>query len=118
MTDYSIVKYYLDKNDLHYFTFSPNSEKPIKIVSLHLPPLTPEEDISNSLPDLVFSTINMRQRMSTRKAPNGQSHLGTLPLFLTKVKTLAISGPIVSNCLGVCGTVVATCVENNLKRQI
>jgi hypothetical protein len=30
MADYSAMKSYLEKNNLYYFTFSPNSEKPIK----------------------------------------------------------------------------------------
>jgi hypothetical protein len=43
------MKSYLEKNNLQYFTFSPNSEKPIKAVIRHPPPDTPAEDISNSL---------------------------------------------------------------------
>jgi hypothetical protein len=41
MADYSAMKFYLEKNYLQYFTFSPNSEKPIKAVIRHLPPDTP-----------------------------------------------------------------------------
>jgi hypothetical protein len=37
MADYSAMKSYLEKNNLHYFTFSPNSEKPIMAVIRHLP---------------------------------------------------------------------------------
>jgi hypothetical protein len=37
MADYSAMKSYLEKNDLHYSTFSPNSEKPMKAVIRHLP---------------------------------------------------------------------------------
>jgi hypothetical protein len=51
MVDYSAMKSYLEKNNLHYFTFSPNSGKPIKAVIRHLPPDTPAEDIPNSLED-------------------------------------------------------------------
>jgi hypothetical protein len=43
------MKFYLEKNILQYFTFSPNSEKPIKAVIRHLPPDKPAEDNSNSL---------------------------------------------------------------------
>jgi hypothetical protein len=50
----------LDKNNIQYFTISPNSEKPIKAVIRHLPPYTPTEDISNSLESLGFSVINVR----------------------------------------------------------
>jgi hypothetical protein len=49
MSDYSAMKSYLEKNNLHYFTFSPNSEKPNTAVFRHFPPDTPPEDISNSL---------------------------------------------------------------------
>jgi hypothetical protein len=49
MADYLAMKSYLEKHNLHYFTFSPNSKKPIKAVIRHLPPDTAAEDISNSL---------------------------------------------------------------------
>jgi hypothetical protein len=55
--DYSAIKSYLEKNNLQYFTFSPNSEKPIKAVICHLPPDLPAEDISNSLEGLGFNII-------------------------------------------------------------
>jgi hypothetical protein len=76
------MKYYLEKNNLHYFTFSPNSEKPISAVFRHLPPDTPTEDISSSLEDLSFNIINMRQMTATRRSSNGQTHVEALPLFL------------------------------------
>jgi hypothetical protein len=60
MADYSAMKSYLEKNNPHYFTFSPNSEKPIKATIRHLPPDTAVEDISNSLEDLGFNVINVR----------------------------------------------------------
>jgi hypothetical protein len=37
MAEYSAMKTYLEKNNLHYFTFSQNSEKPTKAVIHHLP---------------------------------------------------------------------------------
>jgi hypothetical protein len=74
ITDYSAMKSYLEKNNLQYFTFPPNSEKPIKAVIRHLPPNTPEEFISNSLEGLGFSVINVRQLTANRRAPNGQLH--------------------------------------------
>jgi hypothetical protein len=49
MADYSTMRSYLEKNNLHYFTFFSNSEKPIQAVMRHLSPDTPAEDISNSL---------------------------------------------------------------------
>jgi hypothetical protein len=63
------MKSYLEKNNLQYFTFSPNSEKPIKAVIRHLPPDTPAEDISSSLENLGFSVINVRQLTTNRRAP-------------------------------------------------
>jgi hypothetical protein len=44
MADYSAMKSYLERNNLHYCTFSPNSEKPIKAVIFHLPSDMPVED--------------------------------------------------------------------------
>jgi hypothetical protein len=41
--DYLAMKFYLEKNNLQYFTYCPNSEKPIKAVICHLPPDTPVE---------------------------------------------------------------------------
>jgi hypothetical protein len=61
MECYSATKSYLEKNN-HYFSFPPNSEKPIKAVIRHLPSSTPAEDISNSLEDLGFNVINLRQK--------------------------------------------------------
>jgi hypothetical protein len=82
MTDYSAMQSYLAKNNLRYFTFSPNSEKPVKVVIRHLPPDTPAEDISNSLEILGFNVINVWQMTAVRRAPHGQTHVEPLPLFL------------------------------------
>jgi hypothetical protein len=65
MADYSAIKSYLQKNNLHYFTFSPNSEKHVKEVICHFSPDMPAEDISNSLEELGFSVINVRQITAT-----------------------------------------------------
>jgi hypothetical protein len=62
------------KNNLHCFTFSPNSEKPIKAAIRHPPPDTPVEDIFNSLENLGFNVINVRQMPAIRKLLNGQTH--------------------------------------------
>jgi hypothetical protein len=53
MADYSAMKSYLEKNNLHCFTFSPNSKKHIKAVIHHLPSDMPVEGISNGLGDLI-----------------------------------------------------------------
>jgi hypothetical protein len=60
MADYSAMKTYLEKSNLHYITFSPNSEKPVKAIICHLPPDMPMEDISSSLENLGFSGINVK----------------------------------------------------------
>jgi hypothetical protein len=75
------MKSYLEKNNLHYFSFYPNSKNPIKAVIHHFPPHTPVEDISNSLEDLGFN-VNMRQMIATPIAPDGQNHMEPLPLSL------------------------------------
>jgi hypothetical protein len=155
VADYSTMKSYLEKNNLHYFTVSPNSEKLIKSVLRHLLlPDPPAAGTSNSLENLGFNFTNVRQMTTTRTAPNGQTQVELLPLFLfiltgnlkskeifklhslnhiiikavielglalrivTTAKTLAISGPTASNLLDVCGAVVATCIQNALKKQI
>jgi hypothetical protein len=145
MVDYLAMNSYLEKNNLRYFTFSPNSEKPFKAVIRHLPPDKPAKDISNSLEDLGFSAINVRQLTTNQRAPNGQIHLETLSLFLVTLtrnvksqsilktnslvikvesyraqtsKMLAMFGPTASELLDVCGAVVATCIGNAPKRRI
>jgi hypothetical protein len=60
MADYSAMKSYLEKNNLHHFTFSPNSKKPIKATIHHLPSDMPVEDISNDLEGLGFNVIDVR----------------------------------------------------------
>jgi hypothetical protein len=82
------MKSYLEKNNLHYFTFSSNSEKPIKAVIQHLPPDMPVEDISNNLEDLGFNTI-MRQMMANQRASHGKTYVENLPLlFVTLTKNI------------------------------
>jgi hypothetical protein len=81
MVNYFAMKSYRKKNNLKYFPFSPNSEKPIRAAICHLPPDTPVGDISDILEDLAFSIINVRQ-LTNRRASNGQTYVETLPLFL------------------------------------
>jgi hypothetical protein len=82
MADYSAIKSNIQKNNLQYFTFSPNSEKPIKAVIRHLPPDTPAEVIFNSLENLGFNIIDVRQLTTNRRSPNRQTYVENLPLFL------------------------------------
>jgi hypothetical protein len=86
MTDYSAMRSYAEKNNLHYFTSYQNSEKPIKAIIRHLPPDTPAEDMSYRHEDLGFNVINVSQMTATRRAPNGQTQVESLPLFLVTLK--------------------------------
>jgi hypothetical protein len=67
------MKSYLEKNNLHYFNFSPNSEETIETVILNLPLDTPAEDTSNILENLGFNVINSGKMTATRGAPNGKT---------------------------------------------
>jgi hypothetical protein len=67
MAEYSNMKCYLEENNPHYFTFSLNSENPVKAVIRHLLPDMPAENSSNSLEDLAFSVIYVTQVTVTRK---------------------------------------------------
>jgi hypothetical protein len=88
MPDYSTMKSYMEKDYLHYFTFFLDSKKPMKAVIHHLPPDMPTEDISNSLEDLGFNVIKVRQMMATRTAPNRKTHVELLPLFLVTLRNV------------------------------
>jgi hypothetical protein len=85
MEDYSAIESYLVGNNLHYFTFSPISEKPMKAVIHHLPPDMSAEDISSSFEDFGFKVMNVRQMTATQRAPNGQTQAVPLPLFLVTI---------------------------------
>jgi hypothetical protein len=82
LADYSAMKSYQEKNNLQYFTFSPNSKKSMKSVIRHLPQDTSVQDISNSLGNLGLNVINVRHMTTNRRAPSGQTNGETLPLFL------------------------------------
>jgi hypothetical protein len=85
MANNSLMKSYLDKNNLHYFTVFLNSVRPIKAVIRHLPPDTPAEDISNGLESSDFIIINVRKMKANKRAPNEQTHMNLLLLFLVKL---------------------------------
>jgi hypothetical protein len=57
MADFSTVRYYLETNNLAYFTFYLKSLKPINAVIRHLPPNTPAEDMSEGLVNLVLTLL-------------------------------------------------------------
>jgi hypothetical protein len=90
MADYSAMKSYLEKNNLHYLSCSLNSEKPIKAETRHLPPDTPAERISNGLENLGFNVINVRLLTTNRSAPNKQTHVETpsVPSYLNKKRKM------------------------------
>jgi hypothetical protein len=81
LADYSAIRQYLEAKHLSYYTFFPKSEKPIKAVIRHLLHDTPAEDISNSLNDLGFDVINVKQMTSKKPGPQGRTEVN-LPLFL------------------------------------
>jgi hypothetical protein len=67
------MKSFLEKDNLQYFTFSPNSGKPIMAVIHHLPPDMPSEDVSNRFENLSFNVINVRLSTTNRRAPNDKT---------------------------------------------
>jgi hypothetical protein len=75
MEDYSAMKSCPRKSNLYYFTFSLDSDKSMKAVIHNLPPDMPVEVISNSLEDIGFTIIDMRQMTATQTVPNGQTHI-------------------------------------------
>jgi hypothetical protein len=82
MADFSAIRSHFESNNLHYFTFHPKSQKPIKAVIRHLPFNTPAEDISDGLVSLGFDVISVKQMTSTRRpSAEGASQIN-LPLFL------------------------------------
>jgi hypothetical protein len=89
VADYSAMKSYTEKNNPHYFNFSPNSENFIKAVIRHLSPDIPAEDISNSLGDIGFDVFKVRRLTATRRAPHRQAYMETLTLFqVTLIRNL------------------------------
>jgi hypothetical protein len=76
VADYSAMKPYMKKNNLHYFTFFQNSEKTIKAS-----PRQGVKDIYiNSLENLGFNDISAEQTTVTRTALKRQINTcGTSP---------------------------------------
>jgi hypothetical protein len=67
MADYSAIKSFLQKENLHFFTFHPKSLKPIKAVIRHLPPVTSAEEIYEALTDLGFDVVSVKQMTSSQQ---------------------------------------------------
>jgi hypothetical protein len=90
MADYSAMKYYLEKNNLHYFTFSQNSEKPIKAVTVTFL-LTRQWKVFPTALGTKAHLINVRQMTATPTAPNGHTHLEPLLLFfVTSIRNIKV----------------------------
>jgi hypothetical protein len=81
MADYSAIREYSDSKKINYFTFYPKSERPVKAVIRHLPINTPAEDISNSLQDLGYSELSVKQMTASRPSPGGGNYTLNLPPF-------------------------------------
>jgi hypothetical protein len=82
MADYSAIRSHLDSSKLHYFTFFPKSQKPIKAVIRHLPHNTPAEDIPDGLVDIGIDVISVKQMTTTRQSATEEPTTINLPLFL------------------------------------
>jgi hypothetical protein len=93
MADFSATRTYFETHNLPYFTFSPQSEKPIKAVIRHLPLNTPAEDISEGLVDIGFDVISLKQMSTTRRSATGSSTTN-LPLFLITLPRSPKSTPL------------------------
>jgi hypothetical protein len=91
MADFSAIKTYLEKSKLSYFTFPPESEKPIKAVIRHLPQNTPADDISDGQVSLGFDVISVKQMKATRQTPPEGTSTVNLPFFLITLPRTAKS---------------------------
>jgi hypothetical protein len=82
MADNSATKSFLEKKKLHYFTFSPKFRKAYQGSD----PIFSQTRQRNMLPaafeDLGFNVINERQLTTNPRAPNRQTYVETLPLFM------------------------------------
>jgi hypothetical protein len=88
MADFSTIKSFLQKENLHFFTFHPKSLKAIKAVTSHLPSVIPAEEIYEALTDLGFDVMSVKQMtLSRRSLPEaGQKSANPhLPLLLFPV---------------------------------
>jgi hypothetical protein len=65
MADFQSVRSHFKSQNLSYFSFFPNSEKPIKVVICHLPHNTAAEDISERLVSLGFNIVSIKQMTAT-----------------------------------------------------
>jgi hypothetical protein len=68
--------------ELPYFTFYPNSQKPLKAVIRHLSLSAPAEDISAGLVNLGFDVISVKLTSTTRQSPTEGTTTVNIPLFL------------------------------------
>jgi hypothetical protein len=87
MVDFLGVKSYLENHNLAFFTFFPESEKPIKAVIRHLPTNTPAEDICDRMVSLGFDVVSVKQMTATRRSSPEEPKVTSLPLFLITLPT-------------------------------
>jgi hypothetical protein len=69
MVDFQAVKLHFKSNNLSFYSFFTNSDKPIKSVISHLPNNTPAEDIAEELGDIGFDVVSVRQMSTSRRSP-------------------------------------------------
>jgi hypothetical protein len=81
MADYSAIKSFLEKENLHFFIFHPKSLKPFKVVIRRLPSVSPAEEIYEALTDLGFDVMSVKQIMSSRRSlPEAGQKSANVPL--------------------------------------
>jgi hypothetical protein len=65
MADVSTISSHFERNNLPYFTFYRNSQKPIKSVIWHLPGSISAKDTSGGLLNFGFDVIRIKQMSTT-----------------------------------------------------
>jgi hypothetical protein len=79
---FSATSSHFEGNNLPYFTFYPNSQKPVKAGILPLQFTTLAEDISDGLVALGFDVISVKQMSATHRSPAEGTSTVNRPLFL------------------------------------
>jgi hypothetical protein len=82
MADFHAIQSHFDAIKLSYYTFFPQSEKPMKAVIRHLPTNTPAEDICSGLVRLGFEVLSVKHMTATRRSSPDDPKISNLPPFL------------------------------------
>jgi hypothetical protein len=77
MGDYKSVEAHFES----YYTFYPESKRPMKAAICCLPLNTPAEDVAERPVDFGLEVVSIRQMSTARQSPEGTASI-TLPLFL------------------------------------